>query len=75
MVDCGKYSAHSVSISRSLPASSRYLLAPALRVMAAIYAAGSATRRFAYRHGLLSASALPAAVISIGNLTHGGTGV
>eukprot|EP00887_Chlorella_sp_A99_P003699 scaffold7.g3699.t1 len=59
---------------KSLPPSSRYLLAPALRLLAAAYAAGSGTRRWLYRHGILSPALLPAPVVSIGNLTHGGTG-
>jgi hypothetical protein len=59
---------------RSLPASSRFLLAPALRAAAAGYAAAGATRKWLYRQGLLRPTGLPCPVLSIGNLTAGGTG-
>lgn len=54
--------------------SSRYLLAPALSMLASFYAAADSTRRFLYRHGVLWPTPLPSPVISIGNLTDGGTG-
>lgn len=59
---------------RSFPASSRYLLAPALRVASSAYSLYHATRHFLYRQGLLRSLGLPCPVISIGNMTNGGTG-
>lgn len=59
---------------KSLPASSRFLLAPTLRAAAAGYAAAAATRKWLYRQGLLRPTGLPCPVLSIGNLTAGGTG-
>ncbi|PSC77006.1 dolichol-phosphate mannosyltransferase subunit 1 [Micractinium conductrix] len=59
---------------KSFPASSKYLVAPALRVMASVYASWNSTRNFFYRQGVLRSLGLPCPVISIGNLTNGGTG-
>lgn len=59
---------------RSFPASSKYVLAPALRVLAAVYASYNSSRHFFYRQGMLRPLGLPCPVISIGNLTNGGTG-
>lgn len=59
---------------RTLPVSSRYLLAPALSVLANLYAWRESAKRFLYRHGVLSPAGLPSPVVSIGNLTNGGTG-
>ena len=50
------------------------LLAPALRLAAAAYASYNSTRHFLYRQGILRSLGLPCPVISIGNLTNGGTG-
>jgi tetraacyldisaccharide 4'-kinase len=46
----------------------------ALRPVAPFYGLAARTRSWAYRAGLLSARRLPAVVISVGNLTVGGTG-
>ncbi|GAB4818227.1 hypothetical protein N2152v2_005273 [Parachlorella kessleri] len=45
-----------------------------LTVLSQLYALGNSTRNFLYRHGLLWPTPLPSPVISIGNLTNGGTG-
>jgi tetraacyldisaccharide-1-P 4'-kinase len=51
------------------------LLAPALRVLAAMYGSYSSTRRFFYRQGMLSPLGLPCPVICIGTFNlNGGTG-
>jgi tetraacyldisaccharide 4'-kinase len=49
-------------------------LAMAMTPLSAIYSAITRTRIAAYRHGWLSVSRLPIPVISVGNLTTGGTG-
>ncbi|KAI3434976.1 hypothetical protein D9Q98_003028 [Chlorella vulgaris] len=60
---------------KTFPASSKYLLAPALRVLAAMYGSYSSTRRFFYRQGMLSPLGLPCPVICIGTFNlNGGTG-
>ena len=59
---------------RALPGFDRFLLAPALRALAVCYAAGSGTRNWLYRQGLLRPTYLPCPVVSIGTLTHQGTG-
>eukprot|EP00898_Chlorokybus_atmophyticus_P001484 jgi/Chlat1/2336/Chrsp17S02619 len=47
---------------------------PFLSVAAAVYGGIVSIRRWAYEHGLLKQSRLPIPVISVGNLTWGGTG-
>lgn len=59
---------------RTVHPTSRYLLAPALSLLASLYAATQATQNFLYRQGLLWQTSLPSPVVSIGNLTNGGTG-
>ena len=59
---------------RTFPASSKYLLAPTLRLLASLYATYNGARHFFYRQGVLRSLGLPCPVISIGNLTVGGTG-
>ncbi|EFN57145.1 hypothetical protein CHLNCDRAFT_57362 [Chlorella variabilis] len=61
-------------LTTAFPASSKYVLAPALRLLAALYASYHSTRHFFYRQGMLRPLGLPCPVISIGNLTNGGTG-
>lgn len=53
----------------TLPTSSRLLLAPALSALASLGATQESIRQFLYRAGILNATALPAPVISISNLT------
>jgi tetraacyldisaccharide 4'-kinase len=50
------------------------VLRVALRPLAPLYGLAAQARASAYRAGLLSARRLPATVISVGNLTVGGTG-
>jgi tetraacyldisaccharide-1-P 4'-kinase len=57
------------AMCRNLPASSAYAIAPVLRFLASAYQARESFRQFLYRAGVLSASSLPAPVISVGNLT------
>ncbi|KAL4425261.1 hypothetical protein ABPG75_009277 [Micractinium tetrahymenae] len=59
---------------KSFPASDKFLVAPALRVAAGLYATWHSARHFFYRQGVLRSLGLPCPVISIGNLTNGGTG-
>lgn len=59
---------------RTFPATSKYLLAPTLRLLASLYATYNGARHFFYRQGVLRSLGLPCPVISIGNLTNGGTG-
>ena len=59
---------------RALPGFDRFLLAPALRALAGLYAARHGTRNWLYRQGLLRPTYLPCPVVSIGTLTHQGTG-
>lgn len=59
---------------KTFPASSKYLVAPALRAAASAYASWHSARNFFYRQGVLRSLGLPCPVISIGNLTNGGTG-
>lgn len=59
---------------RTFPASSKYLLAPTLRLLSSLYASYNGARHFFYRQGLLRSLGLPCPVVSIGNLTNGGTG-
>lgn len=59
---------------KSFPASDKFLIAPALRVAAGLYATWHSARHFFYRQGVLRSLGLPCPVISIGNLTNGGTG-
>lgn len=51
---------------RAFPASSKYLLAPALRLASSVYASYNGARHFFYRQGLLRQLGLPSPVISIG---------
>ncbi|RMF88172.1 MAG: tetraacyldisaccharide 4'-kinase [Nitrospinota bacterium] len=55
------------------PPGLRFLLTP-LSMLAPLYGTGQRVRSWAYRHSLLAQHALPCKVISIGNLTLGGTG-
>ncbi len=48
--------------------------APLLQVVSAIYGAVQKTRCAAYRYGVLASAGLPCKVISVGNITVGGTG-
>ena len=59
---------------RLFPPSSRFVIAPALRALSVAYELGHSARNFFYRQGLLRSLGLPCPVISIGNLTNGGTG-
>ncbi|HUJ41099.1 MAG TPA: tetraacyldisaccharide 4'-kinase [Candidatus Acidoferrales bacterium] len=52
----------------------RYLLRSLLLPLSPIYGIAAAARVAAYRRGLLRSRRLPATVISVGNLTVGGTG-
>jgi tetraacyldisaccharide 4'-kinase len=54
--------------------SDRLVLAASLSAAAAVYGGGLRLKTAAYEHGLLATRRLPCAVISIGNLTVGGTG-
>jgi tetraacyldisaccharide-1-P 4'-kinase len=55
----------------TLPATSRVILAPFLSFIASFYESREAFRQFLYRTGVLTATALPAPVISISSLTPG----
>jgi tetraacyldisaccharide 4'-kinase len=48
--------------------------APLLQIASVIYGAVQKARCAAYRHGVLASAGLPCRVISVGNLTVGGTG-
>jgi len=50
------------------------LLSPLLWILSLLYSAAVRLRLLAYRTGLLKAKSLPAFVVSIGNITTGGTG-
>jgi len=56
-------------LCRKLPATSSFVIAPVLRLLASVYELRESTRQFLYRAGVFSAYSLPAPVISVGNLT------
>jgi len=60
--------------SRPRPERTRSLFRAALRPLSPLYGFASWARAAAYRFGLLRSRRLPATVISVGNLTVGGTG-
>jgi tetraacyldisaccharide 4'-kinase len=61
-------------VTPRLPSAERGPLAWALRGAAGLYAAGVRLRALAYDRGWATVHRLPAAVVSVGNLTVGGTG-
>jgi 3-deoxy-D-manno-octulosonic-acid transferase/tetraacyldisaccharide-1-P 4'-kinase len=60
--------------SRPQPERSRHFLRAALLPLSPLYGVAAWLRLSAYRHGFLRSRRLPATVISVGNLTVGGTG-
>jgi tetraacyldisaccharide 4'-kinase len=66
--------AHAVEAAWAADTVGRRLLVGALAPAAAAYAAGVAVRNHLYDHALLAAARVPARVVSVGNVTVGGTG-
>ena len=62
------------AVMNSEKADAPALLATLLRGVSAVYAAAQKIRAAGYRHNLLKSRTLPCRVISIGNITVGGTG-